>query len=242
MKKSLLLVFILLVITLSFDASSARKSRRRNNRRKSESTSTPPGSVAADSTTETPERNERNKPERNRSSDRDSNRKQHGSRRKDGKRGRQKLPVLKTSIRAKKVTERRYLKSDWCKSQPVRQHIRTTTDCHGVVINQFCYGQCNSFFIPKDLVIDSNQENIQPDYFKSCSFCKPKTLEWVSVRLRCKNIETTKMPRFITKKIKRVKGCMCVAVPDLEKAMMNDDPNLVVVPGTPVLATIDPSR
>ena len=236
MKKLLLLLVTLFVIALLLDVSAARKNRKRNNRRKSSSTPAP--ASTPDPTTETLKKSGR---ERSRDADVSSNGKERGSRRKEGKRGRKKLPVLKTSIRAKKITERRYLKSDWCKSQPVRQQISTTTNCHGVVINQFCYGQCNSFYIPKDIAIDSN-EDIEPEYFKSCSFCKPKTLEWISVRLRCKNIETTKMPRFITKKVKRVKGCTCVAVPDLENAIMNDDPTIDLDPGTPVLATLDPNR
>ncbi|XP_076800526.1 gremlin-1-like [Clavelina lepadiformis] len=136
-----------------------------------------------------------------------------------GRGGRQRnQDILKTGEKAKIVTERRYLKSDWCKSQPVKQHIRTKY-CHGVIVNQFCYGQCNSFYIPKDIVVDEREENVIPQYFKSCSFCKPKKEEWISVRLKCKRQRGRgrKRSKHITKKVKRVKGCTCIAVPDLDK-------------------------
>ena len=139
------------------------------------------------------------------------------------KRGRKNENILKTSMRAKIVTERRYLKKDWCKSQPVRQKVSTRNNCHGVLINQFCYGQCNSFYIPKDIIVDLNQD-LDADYFKSCSFCKPKREEEVSVRMRCRNIRKTRMPRFITKRIKRVKGCTCIAVPDLNLSEPKENP------------------
>ena len=225
-------VLLLFVFAALLQLCDAGKHRRRNQRRKSGSTSPAP---TATSTQNSEKESEIRDPIKE-----TSGRKQRGSRRKDRERRPSKMPILKTSMRAKKVTERKYLKRDWCKSQPVRQHIQTTTNCHGVVINQFCYGQCNSFYIPKDIVIDADQE-IVPDYFKSCSFCKPKNLEWVSVRLRCKNIENTKMPRFITKRIKRVKGCTCVAVPDLEKYGPKQ-PADSEASGPPVLATMSPDR
>lgn len=123
--------------------------------------------------------------------------------------------VLKTIARAKFITESRLLKSDWCKSQPVRQTIRTKNGCKGSVINHFCYGQCNSFYIPKDLTVDSKDTSdagAGVDYFKSCSYCKPKSESWVSVRLKCKSHPGRKRAKHITKKIKRVDGCTCVSV------------------------------
>ena len=123
--------------------------------------------------------------------------------------------VLKTIARAKFITESRLLKSDWCKSQPVRQTIRTRNGCKGSVINHFCYGQCNSFYIPKDLTLDGKESDPSVDYFKSCSFCKPKSESWVSVRLKCKSHPSRKRARHITKKIKRVDGCTCVSVNNL---------------------------
>ena len=237
MRRLFIFLVLLVIIATLLDSSFARKGRKRNHRRKSNPSSTEASTTSSQS------------PEDKTSDVSDAHakeglRKHRGSRRKEERRERRKkLPVLKTSIRAKKVTERKYLKSDWCKSQPVRQHIQTTSNCHGVVINQFCYGQCNSFYIPKDIVIDPDQE-IESGYFKSCSFCKPKTLEWISVRLRCKNVENTKMPHFITKQIKRVKGCTCVAVPDLEKPAQSEEsnPSRDDETGTLVLATIDPNR
>ena len=150
------------------------------------------------------------------------------------KKRKQKDSVLKTSMKAKTITETRYLKKDWCKSQPVRQKIKTRNNCLAVVINQFCFGQCNSFYIPKDITTDPDREPV-PDYFKSCSFCKAKKEEWISVRLRCKNIRKTRMPRFIIKKMKRIKGCTCIAVPDLD--MTNTDEVILSTVQTTVSST-----
>ena len=163
------------------------------------------------------------------------------------KRTNKNINILKTSQKAKIITEKRYLKKDWCKSQLVKQRIQTTSNCRGLIINQFCYGQCNSFYIPKDIIIDPD-EKIAPDYFKSCSFCKPKKEEWISVRLRCRNIKRTKMPRFLTKRIKRVKGCTCIAVPDLdvenarEEIIKSENENEEVIPLTNLPATEISSR
>ena len=242
MKKVILCCVLFFLILAIVQPSLTGKNRRRNQRKKSSSSE-----ITTTSSSEKSDRKEvGNQEDRTSSHIENSDRSGRGSRRKSDKRGRRrkKLPILKTSMRAKKITERRYLKRDWCKSQPVRQHLRTKSNCHGMIINQFCYGQCNSFYIPKDLEIDPDQE-IAPDYFKSCSFCKPKKLEWVSVRLRCKNIEATRMPRFITKKIKRVKGCTCIAVPDLEAP--SEDEVEITNPEPPtsntlVLATIKSER
>ena len=130
--------------------------------------------------------------------------------------------VLKTSMKAKIITEKKYLKKDWCKAHPVRQHIKTKTNCHTMIVNQFCYGQCNSFFIPKDTSVQRDG-TLAPDYFASCSFCKPIRQEWISTTLRCKNIKKTKMPRFITIKLPRIKGCSCIAVPNLATAGITEE-------------------
>ncbi|XP_078490862.1 DAN protein [Ciona intestinalis] len=134
--------------------------------------------------------------------------------------------ILKTSAKAKTITERKYLKRDWCKSQPVRQYIRTADGCKGELINQFCYGQCNSFYIPKDIEIDERDGEIETDYFRFCAFCKPKTEEWISVRLRCRRKGRKKRGRYVIKRVKRVKGCTCISVPE-QRMMLTAAPTVI---------------
>ncbi|XP_061437593.1 golgin subfamily A member 6-like protein 2 isoform X2 [Lethenteron reissneri] len=66
--------------------------------------------------------------------------------------------VLASSHEALFVTERRYLRRDWCKSQPLRQTVRERGCVPRTVINRFCYGQCNSFYIPRRATADDDDE------------------------------------------------------------------------------------
>ncbi|KAG7259064.1 hypothetical protein CRUP_026596 [Coryphaenoides rupestris] len=76
--------------------------------------------------------------------------------------------VLESSQEALLVTERRYLKRDWCKTQPLKQTIHEEGCVSRTIINRFCYGQCNSFYIPRHV------RREEEGAFQSCSFCKPK--------------------------------------------------------------------
>ncbi|XP_035688715.1 uncharacterized protein LOC118424275 [Branchiostoma floridae] len=109
--------------------------------------------------------------------------------------------ILKSSRRALVVTERKYLKQDWCKTQPLRQTVRAKGCLSRTVINRFCYGQCNSFYIPKHVRKDAES-------FQSCAFCKPHRYSMITVTLRCPNLT----PNFKRKRIQRVKKCKCMSV------------------------------
>ncbi|CAH1261397.1 GREM2 [Branchiostoma lanceolatum] len=109
--------------------------------------------------------------------------------------------ILKSSRRALVVTERKYLKQDWCKTQPLRQTVRAKGCLSRTVINRFCYGQCNSFYIPKHVRKDAES-------FQSCAFCKPHRYSMISVTLRCPDLT----PNFKRKRIQRVKKCKCMSV------------------------------
>ena len=84
------------------------------------------------------------------------------------------------------------LKADWCNPHPfketVRHHGCTTVE----VKNNWCYGQCNSFYIP-------------PKRFFSCSYCAPSKQESINVRLECPG----QNPDFVIKKVKIVLECAC---------------------------------
>lgn len=56
--------------------------------------------------------------------------------------------IITGSKRAATITVKEYLRKDWCKTKPFQQVIHEP-GCHRRrIMNRFCYGQCNSFFIP----------------------------------------------------------------------------------------------
>uniref|UniRef100_A0A1A8SE16 CTCK domain-containing protein n=3 Tax=Nothobranchius TaxID=28779 RepID=A0A1A8SE16_9TELE len=109
--------------------------------------------------------------------------------------------VLESSQEALLVTERRYLRLDWCKTQPLKQTIQEEGCLSRTIINRFCYGQCNSFYIPRHTHQDGS-------VFQSCSACKPKTFSTVTYTLFCPG----KTPSTRRKRVQRVKQCRCTTV------------------------------
>ncbi|KAK2889922.1 gremlin-1a [Channa argus] len=109
--------------------------------------------------------------------------------------------VLESSQEALHVTERRYLRLDWCKTQPLKQTIKEEGCLSRSIVNRFCYGQCNSFYIPRHVYQDGNA-------FQSCSACKPKTFSTVTYTLFCPG----KTPSSRRKRVQRVKQCRCTTI------------------------------
>lgn len=126
----------------------------------------------------------------------------------------QKKPeVLSSSREALVVTERRYLRRDWCKTQPLRQTISEEGCISRTVVNRFCYGQCNSFYIPRHMGPSSagsgrKHHNKLQEPFQSCSFCRPQRITQLTVQLDCPNLQ----PPFRHRKVQRVKQCRCMSV------------------------------
>ncbi|XP_056150950.1 gremlin-1a [Lampris incognitus] len=109
--------------------------------------------------------------------------------------------VLESSQEALHVTERRYLKLDWCKTQPLKQTIYEEGCLSRTIINRFCYGQCNSFYIPRHIYQEDS-------VFQSCSTCKPKAFTTVTYTLICPG----RTPATRKKRVQRVKQCRCTTI------------------------------
>lgn len=109
--------------------------------------------------------------------------------------------VLESSQEALHVTERQYLKRDWCKTQPLKQTIHEEGCISRTIINRFCYGQCNSFYIPRHIRKEEGA-------FQSCSFCKPKRFTAMTFTLNCPD----QQPPRKRKRIMRVKQCRCISI------------------------------
>lgn len=123
--------------------------------------------------------------------------------------------LLKSSKNALVVTKKEYLQKDWCKTEPLIQKVKEEGCLTRTVINRFCYGQCNSFYIPKNprkkqKILASEEmddEDQNGPAFKACAFCRPSKFTWVSVTLKCPSM----VPPFRRKRIQRIKLCKCIA-------------------------------
>lgn len=127
--------------------------------------------------------------------------------------------LLKSSKNAVLVTKKEYLQRDWCKTEPLVQKIKEKGCLTRTMINRFCYGQCNSFYIPKNpkrrsrhrsVVEETEDEDTNGPAFKYCGFCKPQKYTWVTVTLKCPNL----VPQYRKKRIQRIKQCQCLAAND----------------------------
>ncbi|EFA02797.1 gremlin 1 [Tribolium castaneum] len=124
--------------------------------------------------------------------------------------------LLKSSKNALFVTKKEYLQRDWCKTEPLIQKVKEEGCLTRTVINRFCYGQCNSFYIPKNpkkrhrhipVSEETEDEDQNGPAFKACAFCRPSKFTWISVTLKCPSL----MPPFRKKRIQRIKQCKCIA-------------------------------
>ncbi|OWF42387.1 gremlin-2-like [Mizuhopecten yessoensis] len=100
------------------------------------------------------------------------------------------------------ITKRQHLKKEWCKTQHFTQVVREPGCLSRTIINNFCYGQCNSFFIPK-----SDRRDLKEAAFVSCGFCKPRAFSTIRVTLMCPG----KHSRLKRKRILKIKKCRCMA-------------------------------
>ncbi|RZC39255.1 DAN domain containing protein [Asbolus verrucosus] len=124
--------------------------------------------------------------------------------------------LLKSSKNALFVTKKEYLQRDWCKTEPLVQKVKEEGCLTRTVINRFCYGQCNSFYIPKNpkrrhrhvpVTEEADDEDQNGPAFKACAFCRPSKFTWVTITLRCPSMT----PPFRKKRIQRIKQCKCMA-------------------------------
>ncbi|KAK6487664.1 gremlin-1-like [Huso huso] len=100
------------------------------------------------------------------------------------------------------VTERRFVRRDWCKSQPLIQTLREEGCLSRTVVNRFCHGQCNSFYIPGG----AGGQGEEP--FRSCAFCKPRLLSTVTVGFLCPG----RSPPAKRRRLTLVKECRCTSI------------------------------
>ena len=89
----------------------------------------------------------------------------------------------------------------WCKTEPYMQLIKEPGCLSRKVLNRFCYGQCNSFYIPRTLRKGKGQR-----VFKSCGVCKPRRTQKIRVTLTCPG----RRKGYKHKHVKQIKQCRCM--------------------------------
>ncbi|CAG2166234.1 unnamed protein product [Oppiella nova] len=89
------------------------------------------------------------------------------------------------------------MRRNFCQTVPYKQKIQEPGCLSRTVLNAYCYGSCNSFFIP------ANGNESLP--FSSCAFCLPRRYRWQTVRLKCPD----SVPTIKRKKVQIVSKCRC---------------------------------
>ena len=88
-------------------------------------------------------------------------------------------------------------KLEWCKAKPFNETVRQHGCFSREMQNMYCYGQCNSIYIPGQR------------YLEGCSACRPKSYEWVTVTLLCPFSAKKRQH----KRVQMVYSCYCFDCP-----------------------------
>ena len=89
------------------------------------------------------------------------------------------------------------LKRGWCNMSSVEQVVKIPGCLPAKIVNNYCFGQCSSIYIP-------HYNSIVPA-FESCTACTPVKIIWRSVTLKCPNAKkTVRKHRY-----RHVKRCRC---------------------------------
>ena len=89
-----------------------------------------------------------------------------------------------------------------CRAKLFNQTIMLPGCESRVIKNRFCYGRCNSFYVP----LDETQNQFR---FKTCSVCKPIKSSIIEVRLKCLSSELKPTKRKV--RVEKIESCRCVA-------------------------------
>lgn len=94
---------------------------------------------------------------------------------------------------------------DWCRTATLVQRVREPGCRTAILRNRYCYGQCKSFYVPREYVGPNNGSS--SGAFESCAACKPVKFRTVKVTLVCPG----QVPPVRKKALQRVHRCRCLA-------------------------------
>jgi len=128
------------------------------------------------------------------------------------------------------------VQTEVCRAERLQQTIKVRGCEQRTVVNRYCYGQCNSFFIPRpataarrkgrrrtvtalsaiadDIAAASSSRDSRRGRaltwtaFRSCSYCRQKRVEWITVGLSCPR----RRPAYRRRRVQIVKECACAAL------------------------------
>eukprot|EP00795_Rhopilema_esculentum_P013338 gene13338-4186_t len=84
-------------------------------------------------------------------------------------------------------------KREWCKAKAFNQTIRQQGCFSRQIQNRYCYGQCNSIYIPGQ------------QFLEGCSSCRPKSYQWMTVTLLCPFSSKKRQH----KQVQKIYSCYC---------------------------------
>ena len=87
------------------------------------------------------------------------------------------------------------IRQPWCNMTSIQQTIRSRGCEAKAVMNNLCYGQCRSFYIPHRRKV-----------FESCSYCTPVSFKMKTIILNCPNRSPAKR---VLKNVKIITACSC---------------------------------
>ena len=96
------------------------------------------------------------------------------------------------------VMKKTQLRHDWCKTRVLKQVVESDGCRPLSVHNNYCFGQCNSVYIP----LSGDKSS-----FESCAVCTPMLAYYKVVTLKCPR----KIVKYKRKKIQYIKRCRCTA-------------------------------
>lgn len=140
---------------------------------------------------------------RRKKSSKEKRRKHKRKQRRRGKKRQRKIPSSQTSMVLTHKSNFPPLK-ERCKTRPMQQEIKVKGCAPKTITNNFCYGQCNSFYIP-----ELQGRGDGPPSFLSCSFCRPRVIRHIIVQLRC--MGRNGRARWKKRKVPYIKQCKCIA-------------------------------
>ena len=96
--------------------------------------------------------------------------------------------------------------NEWCYTKVWKMTVELKGCNSRVIPNNYCYGQCNSYYLPSGLQENEFSNGRSTMY---CTHCAPSKTEVRKIPLYCPN-KNGRGGRFKSRKILIVKKCKCI--------------------------------
>ncbi|CAN8008672.1 unnamed protein product [Ixodes pacificus] len=94
---------------------------------------------------------------------------------------------------------------DWCRTGSLVQRVREPGCRTALLRNRYCYGQCKSFYVPREHAANGSAAG---GAFESCAACRPVKFRSVRLTFVCPG----QVPPMRKRTLHRVHRCRCLAV------------------------------